>query len=108
MVCHRWLSWNVTEHGVAGGDLDRPGEVKTKLGRANRTVRHATKRTVMRRAWIKMDEHFSLPTQLFDEPLFDFGLCCMTLFQVPITRQGQVKVDVMAVPGTPGAQVVQI
>lgn len=45
---------------------------------------------------VEVEQHLSLPAKMLDQPVFHESLCRMTLFQVPITWQGQMKVDVMA------------
>ena len=51
----------------------------------------------MRDAGIEMQEHLTLPAQVFNQPLFHERFCLMALFQIPVARQGQMKIDVMTV-----------
>ena len=51
----------------------------------------------MRSTRVKMDKNLRLSAEMFDYPFFDRSFGGMALFQVPIARQGQVKVDMMTV-----------
>jgi hypothetical protein len=63
---------------------------------------------MMRSTRIKVDKDLSLSTEVFDHPFFNSSLGIVTLFQVPIPWQGEVKVNMMAGAGTPRPQVMQV
>jgi hypothetical protein len=46
---------------------------------------------------VEVDQHFSLSTEMLDQPFFNRRLRVVTLLQIPITRQSEMKVDVMTV-----------
>lgn len=59
-------------------------------------------------AGIEVQQCLSLSAEVFNQPLFHVGFGVVALLQVPIARQSQVKIDVMALAGAPRAEMVKV
>ena len=53
---------------------------------------------MVRSTWVKVYQNFAMPAQVFDEPLFDSSFGVVALFQIPVARQGEMKINMVAVP----------
>lgn len=97
-----------TDLRIPSSRCDRPAWLDVEGDRTNRAVRHLTQCAVMGSTGIKVNEHLAFLTELPAERLGDARLGCMALLETPVTRQSQMKIDVVAISRAPGAQVVNI
>ena len=83
-------------YGAADSRGHRPGGALLVGGSAYRARRQSTKGAITRQAWVNVDNHITIRRLgLLNEQL-DPLRYIMAVFEIPVARQGQVKIDVVA------------
>ena len=63
---------------------------------AYRARRQSTKGAITRQAWVKVDNHITIRRLGLLNQQLDTLRYIMAVFEIPVARQGQVKIDVVA------------